>query len=86
MTTTRPPGWTAADEAELGVLVHAWIDEAYDHWDAQTCRACAAGMTCDGLERGFNIIHDWYQARCRMSLAAYLRAHQRELERTRLAA
>ena len=75
---THPTGWTAADEAELGVLIWAWIDEATEH---ERAHGCAGDHTCHAINQGVQVLLDWYRARCRLSLAEYLRARQNELER-----
>lgn len=77
---TRPAGWTGADEAELAVLIWAWIDEATDHQD-RGCGDCVSGTSCPQLNAGTQALLDWYEARKRLSLAEWLRAMQNDLKR-----
>jgi hypothetical protein len=64
--------WTAADAAELDVLVDALMDAAYDH--RVRCKVCSTGEAwCDALRDCLQIVQGWQHSRDRLSKAEHLR-------------
>jgi hypothetical protein len=73
------PFWTAADNAELDVLVDVFVRGALDH--RERCRVCASGGPwCLELREAFQIVVDWQRTRRRQSLAVWLRSRQDMLD------
>jgi hypothetical protein len=69
-----PPYWTAADQAELDVLVCAFVDAAWTH--GERCVTCKTGGWCEPLREGLDLVLEWRRRRLLHSEAAYLRAAQ----------
>jgi hypothetical protein len=79
-----PSYWTEADQAELDVLIDAFVKCVMDHTDG--CAICSAGVPwCSALEECFQGILDWRRSRALRSKAVWLRAKRMALEE-RLAA
>lgn len=67
---SRKAWWTAADQAELDVLVDAFVGAVFDY---RRCSVCAAGGPwCDAVRDCFHIVIDWRNTRARRSEAAWL--------------
>jgi hypothetical protein len=67
--------WTAADEAELDLLVHEFVKTAFRHREA--CAICrAGGPWCRPLSEAFEVVLDWRAGRVLRSKADWLRARQ----------
>jgi len=65
--------WTAADDAELDVLVHALTGGYVDHRDR--CAICLEGrIPCPHVRRAISEVVDWFEARKLLSRAEALRA------------
>ena len=72
---SKQPWWTEADQAELDVLLNAFIDGVYLH--REKCAVCRnGGPWCDALRRGFEDVLDFRRSRAMLSKALYLRARQ----------
>jgi hypothetical protein len=72
------PWWTAADDAELDVLVSELVRRARQHRDH--CSVCSAGGPwCPGMVEALEIVIEWRDGRILRSKANYLR----ELETVR---
>jgi hypothetical protein len=72
---TASPWWTAADDAELAVLVREFVDGVFDHRDA--CSICSQrGPWCRPLVEALEVIIDWRQRRSLHSYAAAMRTLQ----------
>lgn len=70
--------WTPADEAELDVLVSAFVDGFYDHRDR--CRVCAGGGPwCEHATEGWHALAAWRRTRGLLSRAEWLRRQHDEL-------
>jgi hypothetical protein len=66
------PFWTAADAAELDVLVLAFIEGYYEH--RFRCAVCAArGPWCEHAAEAFQALLDWRRRRELLSRAEALR-------------
>ena len=68
--------WTAADQAELDVMVHALVVGYFEH--RQHCRSCAAsrqpgGLPCKAVQAAIREVVDWWEARQLLSKAEALR-------------
>lgn len=71
----RRPWWTAADQAELDVLTHEFVDGAWEH--QERCAVCSqGGPWCKPLREALDVVLEFQQARDRMSKAQWLRAQQ----------
>jgi hypothetical protein len=70
----RTDSWTAADAAELDVLVHELVRVAFIHRDR--CDACQHGQTCDAMRDAIEAVIEWRDARRLRSRAEYLRSGQ----------
>ena len=69
-------GWTRADQAELDVLVWAFID-AHHHHRELGCRACyRLNHMCLPLAEAWDAIEAWITWRRLLSKAQYLRREQ----------
>jgi hypothetical protein len=69
--------WTAADEAELRLLVHELVRAAWIHRDR--CESCRAeNRWCEPLAEAFDAVWDWRAGRILRSQAAWLRAREDE--------
>jgi len=70
--------WTAADDAELDVLVHALTSDYFEH--RRRCRACrlepGAPYPCPHLQAAVREVVDWRDARGLLSRAEALRAQR----------
>jgi hypothetical protein len=72
------PAWTHADQAELDVLVHAFVDGFYEH--RARCTFCAAGGPwCDSARDAFEAVVSWRRFRELRSRAEWLRRSFDEL-------
>jgi len=75
------PYWSLADDAELDVLLHAFVQVRDRH--LPTCAVCRErGPWCQRLRDSFDAVLEWREGRELRSKATYLRL--RELERERL--
>jgi hypothetical protein len=75
-----PPYWTAADDAELMVLVHELVDGICEH--NEKCSVCSRGEAwCTGVREAFDVVLDWIERRRAASFAAGVRAMQNDLDR-----
>jgi hypothetical protein len=64
-------GWTAADQAELDVLVDALVRAGFAH---KGCAACHRLNTwCPPMREAAEAVLDWRRARALLSRAEYLR-------------
>ena len=80
MSIEQRSWWTAADSAELDVLVLEFIRVHASH--AAGCDVCRErGLWCDRLRAAFEAVLDWKYGRELRSKATWLRL--RELERER---
>jgi hypothetical protein len=71
----RSPWWTAADAAELDVLVHELVSRYFEH--RPRCASCAAGdPPCPHLREAIEAVVDWREARALLSRAEYLRVER----------
>lgn len=71
---SQAPWWTAADQAELDVLIAYFVELAWAH---RVCRAChERGTMCGQLEAIWDEIEDWLKRRSLLSKAEYLRSIQ----------
>jgi hypothetical protein len=69
------PYWSAADDAELDLLTHEFVDVALLHRDR--CEDCVIlGQFCEPLARALQAVLDWRRRRLLQSQAAYLRARE----------
>jgi hypothetical protein len=71
---TDQPYWTAADQAELQLLVHELVDGHDNH--QQGCPTCRNGEPCRPLRDAIAIVVEWRERRVLHSQAAWLRAVQ----------
>jgi hypothetical protein len=72
---TAPEWWTAADEAELQVLVAELVDGVAEH--RERCAICSRGGSwCEPLRRAFAVLEEWRWRRALCSRAVALRARQ----------
>lgn len=80
MTDLRSmPWWTAADAADLDVLVHELITDVFAHREG--CETCAArDHRCRVVSAAIQRVLDWREDQILRSRAAWLRAHQDRLE------
>jgi hypothetical protein len=73
------PWWTAADEAELDVIVHEFVTNAFRHRDG--CPTChTGGPWCRSLREAFDVVVEWRDGRVLRSKAAWLREREQERE------
>jgi hypothetical protein len=71
----RAPWWTAADQAELDVLIHAFVDAVWAH--RARCSTCASGgLWCVPLREALEAVLDWRWSRLLRSKAAWLRERE----------
>lgn len=69
------PWWTEADQAELDVLIDAFVRGYYSHQEG--CAECRrSGPWCGDMREGWRLIEEWRTSRILLSQAAWLRAHQ----------
>ena len=67
--------WTAADAAELDVLVHELVSRYFEH--TPRCASCAAGYPpCPHVRAAIEAVVDWREARALLSRAESLRAER----------
>jgi hypothetical protein len=71
------PWWTEADQAELDVLVHAFVYGYVDH--RERCSLCASGPWCENVKVAFDALVGWLVFRYRLSKAEWLRRDFDEL-------
>jgi hypothetical protein len=77
---TTPAPWTTADDAELAVLVHAFVDGVWEH--RERCSVCSDGWGepgwrwCDHVGAALEEILRWRDMRRLLTQAAVLRALQ----------
>jgi hypothetical protein len=80
-----PPYWTAADDAELMVLVQELVDGIYEH--NEKCSVCSLGeVWCSHVREAFDVVQDWIERRRAASFAAGMRDLQNDLDRKAAAA
>jgi hypothetical protein len=73
-----PAWWTAADQAELDVLVWKFVDHFLEHRDR--CAVCAEGWRwCDNVREALDTILEWRKFRHLLSKAEHLRRELDEL-------
>lgn len=63
--------WTAADQAELDVLLWALVDSYHTH--RPRCHACASPEPCPHVQAAVREVCDWHHARTLLSRAEHLR-------------
>jgi hypothetical protein len=79
-----PPWWTAADQAELDVLLREWFDGAFEHRDK--CAACLeyervyGRQWCDALQESLEVILNWRERRSARSFAIAMRQLQDQID------
>lgn len=66
--------WTAADAAELDVLVFRLVEAAWAHRKCIRCREL--GTWCPPMREAAEAVFNWRRARRLLSRAEYLRALQ----------
>lgn len=66
--------WTAADTAELDVLINELVDCFFEH--RETCAACKQRQPCPQLRIAIEVVIDWRRKRELLSTAENLRLHQ----------
>jgi hypothetical protein len=75
-----PFWWTEADDAELSVLVDAFVRCVRVH--RARCSICSTGGAwCAPVREAFEGVHDWRDARALRSKAAWLRVRQQAREK-----
>jgi hypothetical protein len=76
----RPGPWTTeADRAELDAAISALLDCTAEH--DENCPICAAGWPpCEPRGRAVQALVDWWERRCLLSKAQFLRALQSRRE------
>jgi hypothetical protein len=74
-STTLGRWWTAADAAELDVLVYELVSRYFEH--RPLCASCAAGdPPCPHVREAIEAVVDWREARALLSRAEYLRVER----------
>ncbi len=69
------PGWTAADSAELDVLLQALAVAFFEH--RERCATCLEGrVPCPSVRNAIREVCDWREARILLSRAQALRIDQ----------
>jgi hypothetical protein len=69
------PWWTEADQAELNILIHAFVDAEGQH--RERCETCSVGGPwCTSLREAFEAVLEWRTGRHLRSKAAWLRARE----------
>jgi hypothetical protein len=75
---TRRVGWTAADAAELDVLIWALVEGVPEH--RARCKRCEAqtrtGFSCPAVGEAIEAVLGWVAARRLLSRAEYLRRQE----------
>lgn len=67
--------WTAADTAELDVLINELVDCFFEH--RETCVTCQThSAACTSLRTAIEVVLDWRRKRELLSTAENLRIHQ----------
>jgi hypothetical protein len=74
-----PAWWTAADAAELEVLVHELVEVAFEH--REHCEACRRGNRCHVLGSAIDEVIEWRDRRALRSRAVWLRRCQDAIEK-----
>lgn len=76
MSSSLPqqPWWTDADDAELDVLVDAFLQGLWRHKPA--CAACDTGQLCASSVAALEVVLSWRRSRVLRSQAAWLRAQE----------
>jgi hypothetical protein len=69
--------YTAADQAELDVLVWALVYGYFEH--RERCGRCVGPEPCPHVQAAIREVVDWRDARALLSRAEALRAEQRRL-------
>jgi hypothetical protein len=64
-------GWTAADAAELDVLVYALVESVFEH--REKCARCAGPEPCPHVQAAIAQVCDWREKRLLLSKAEALR-------------
>lgn len=73
------PFWSAADRAELDVLVHELVADVFEH--RENCPVCAAGYPpCPFVRAAIERVGEWRDDRMLRSQAAWLRARQDRID------
>jgi hypothetical protein len=73
-----PPWWTAADQAELDVLIGELVDLEFEH--REHCQQCRAGEPCRAKREAIETVVDWRERRSARSFAVAMRARQDLIE------
>jgi hypothetical protein len=71
---TAAPWWTAADQAELGLLIRELADLEFAHRD--NCGACDRGESCSVMRDAIETMLNWRERRSARSFAVAMRAMQ----------
>jgi hypothetical protein len=80
MDLRAQPWWTAADEAELDLLIEEFTRVAFVHREkCSTCRA--GGPWCPPMVDALEAVFEWREGRVLRSKASWLRARQELAER-----
>jgi len=75
----RSVWWTAADAAELDVLVSELVGGYFTH--GENCASCAAEFPpCPHFREAIEVVVQWAHTRELLSRAEYLRAERNRLE------
>jgi hypothetical protein len=73
------PWWTAADDAELAVLVRDLVELAFLH--RERCDECRSeGRSCAVVREAIEVVLEWRERRSARSFAVALRARQDVLD------
>jgi hypothetical protein len=70
------PWWTAADEAELDLLVHELVRVGFVH--RARCTVCSGGRWCSAMHDALDALLEWRDGRVLRSKAAWLRSRGSE--------
>jgi hypothetical protein len=74
-----PPWWTAADWAELDLLVHELVAAGFAH--RANCSICrTGGRWCVAMAEALEVLLEWRHGRELRSKATWLRARQQAQE------
>lgn len=71
---SSPHGWTAADDAELDVIVDRLVAAGLAHRECAACRRL--GTWCRPMADAFEAVEIWLRARRLLSRAQHLRAER----------
>jgi hypothetical protein len=74
----QEPWWTAADVAELDMLVHELVGDVFEH--RESCPHCMAGLRCAWIQAAIERVAEWRDRRILRSKALWLRREQNRLD------